>query len=305
MCRLPDGVDFLVGDGVAMGGLVCGVHKCFSPPAPSRRFCRTHVAQEPMCAVVRLSSTRGPCTRPRAPRADNPLGEQQWLVWQEHIPLQEAHERRAFLAATRRNGSVVANDVADAVDQAEGDQFGAFGGGPSTGKLFVWARKHVQRYVVFSRTCGIVIFSEFLKRGEGPATVLASTAKALRCLPHPLSAVAYDMACRILQHIESGAADPLAAAAVEGVALVVLRFHERTHQRCGLHCRSSCRMAYHPELARQDGVESRFNSSVAEQHFRFLRGWKNVIHTMHCGKAEFILGCVEEERSFSLLSVPL
>jgi len=26
---------------------------------------------------------------------------------------------------------------------------------------------------------------------------------------------------------------------------------------------------------------------------------------MHCGKAEFILGCVEEERSFSLLSVPL
>lgn len=160
-----------------------------------------------------------------APAGDNSLGEQQWLVCQEHIPLQEAHKRRAVSSATRRNGSVVANDVADAVDQEDGDQFGAFGGGPGPGKLVVWDRQHVQRYFMFSRPCGIVIFSEFLERGEGPATVLASTAKALRCLPHPLSAVAYDMACRILQHIEGGAADPGAAAAVEGVALVVLRFH--------------------------------------------------------------------------------
>jgi len=65
----------------------------------------------------------------------------------------------------------------------------------------VWRRQHVQRYVVFSQPCGVVVFSEFLEGGEGPATDLSSMAKVIRCLEYRPSVVAYDMCCRIFQHV--------------------------------------------------------------------------------------------------------
>ena len=301
MCLLPEGINFLVGDGVAMSGIVCAVERCLSPPANNKRFCAEHIANEELCAVVRHSTTLGPCGAPHARRPPRATGQTRWLVCARHIWLEERHDRRAGSAATRRNGSVPANDVADArdaIDGAEGDQFGA---SSSTGMRVVWCRQHVQRYEVFSRPCGVVVFSAFLEGGEGPATVLASMAKAIRCLEYRPSVVAYDMCCRIFQHVRGPNVEESHASAVDGVVLVVPRFHERTHVSCGPLCISSCRMFCYPALLLVDGKTSRFNPSRAEQHFRCLRGWQLIVHAMHCDKAAFMLGCVEEERNFFLL----
>ena len=303
-CRLFNGIDYLVGDGVAMGGIVCGMEGCLDPPVHNLRFCVHHSARERVCAVVRVSSSSGPCGEPRAPRAPSAGRQAFWLVCRRHIPLEEAHERRANSAATRRNGSVPGNVAADAaasVDGDGGDQFGAHGGGPGSGLRAVWRRQHVQRYVVFSRPCGVVVFAQFLSGGEGPATVLASMARAVRCLERTPSAIGYDMCCRIHQHLRGPNVVRRDADTVAGAVLVVPRFHERTHRLCAPHCMSSCRMSCYPELVGPDVRTSLFNTSRAEQHFRFLRGWQNTVHSMHCDKADFMLGCVEEERNFDLL----
>jgi len=60
-------------------------------------------------------------------------------------------------------------------------------------------------------------------------------------------------------------------------------------------------MSCYPALLLADGKTIRFNTSRSEQHFRFVRGWQLILHAMHCDKAAFTLGCVEEERNFFLL----
>jgi len=126
-------------------------------------------------------------------------------------------------------------------------------------------------------------------------------AKTIRRLEYRPSVVAYDMCCRIFQHVRGPNVEESHASAVNGVVLVVLRFHERTHVCCGPHCISSCRMSCYPALVLADVKTIRFNTSRAEQHFLFLRGWQHILHAMHCDKAAFMLGCVEEERNFVLL----
>ena len=62
-CLLPECIDFLVGDGVAMGGIVCGVERCLCPSANSKRFCAEKITNEELCAVVRQSTTLAPCAQ--------------------------------------------------------------------------------------------------------------------------------------------------------------------------------------------------------------------------------------------------
>jgi len=291
-------------NGVAMGGIVRGMEGCLDPPVLNLRFRVHHSARENVCAVVRVSSSSGPCGEPRSPRDPSAGRQALWLVCRRHIPLEEAHEWRANSAATRRNGSVPGNVTADAAASVEGDggdQFGAHGRGHGSRLRAVWRHQHVQRYVVFSRPCGVVVFAQFLSGGERPATVLAAMARAVRCLERTPAAFGYDMCCRIHQHLRGPNVVRRDADIVARAFLVVPRLQERTHRLCAPHCMSSCRMYCYPDLVGPHCRTSLFNTSRAEQQLRFLRGWQNTVHSMHCDKADFMLGYVEEVRSFDLL----
>lgn len=78
----------LVGDGVALGGMVREAANCFTAAAPLKRFCVTHAGLGERCAIVRLSSRGGPCGRARADRGP---GIRLWLVCDAQICAQMRH----------------------------------------------------------------------------------------------------------------------------------------------------------------------------------------------------------------------
>ncbi|OSX73711.1 hypothetical protein BU14_0330s0002 [Porphyra umbilicalis] len=79
-CLLPECIDFLVGDGVAMGGIVCGVERCLCPSANSKRFCAEKITNEELCAVVRQSTTLAPCAPPPCVAANALGGRRCWSL---------------------------------------------------------------------------------------------------------------------------------------------------------------------------------------------------------------------------------
>jgi len=231
-CRPFNSIHYRVGDGVAVAGIVCDMQGCPDPHLQNSRVCMHHSARKHVCAVVRVSSSSGPCEESRSPRAPSARRKAFWLVCLRRISLEEAQERYANSAATRRNRSAIRSVVADAAASADGNrgnQSRAHGEGLASGLRAVWHRQHVQRYVVFIRSCRVALFAQVLSREEGPATFLASMARAKRFLERTSWAIGYDVCCRIHKHLCGPNVVRRDIDTVAGAVLVVPRFHERTY----------------------------------------------------------------------------